>query len=151
MQTCPGCNAPAVRLIKEWQTLTLKYVHAGFDCVLPMKPGASASEIGVELSKVRAELLKEKTLRLKRERQLQTIVSYATGQIYLEEIEEYVEENAGTGGTVNSAAVYSNAGNGDDIPSAGQDCCIGVIEAACSAVTSGLADQRAADRAAGKE
>lgn len=145
MQMCPGCNGPAVRLIKEWQTLTNKYVHAGFDCVLPMQPGAPASEMGVEVSKLRAELLKEKTLRQKRERQLQTIVSYATGQIYLEEIEEHVEPN------VDECCNWHDS----TCASAVINCCIKCpsfptkLAETCRA--SGLADTGAVDKRTGPE
>ncbi len=97
MQKCPGCNQPAVRFFKEWETLTLRYVHSGFDCVLPMRPGTEASELGVELSKLRAELAKERKIRQQRDRQLQTITRYATGQIYLEEFEEYENKAYCTG------------------------------------------------------
>lgn len=92
MQNCPACGKPYSRLQRNWGGLEAVYIHAGADCIVPLK----FNDMNAREERLQFALDQERALRKKRETQLQTIAKYCTGQIYLEEIHEYVELKAHT-------------------------------------------------------
>ena len=95
MRKCPACNQSYTRAFFQTATKTMHYVHAGRDCIMDQELHVTVADLRDKIEELQQQLEAERKMREQRDRQLMTIVRYATNQIYLLEITEDEEDYAG--------------------------------------------------------